>query len=310
LKERLSQSTDTEWVALPVGQLWKDLSAPVTVPVSNMNSRLCLYWQPTELVFGKPQGTMDQTVIHGFSRHTPTASFETECRTQQRKPVAVNTGGAAITPSTAENPFRMLGSIPITYAAMNQSLQNKMFHQTIRPADSGDPAVIEKITASDAKGRVLVAVDMSGGLNGTIYYWGTPQLQNNGRVLRIPDLEMAQESRRALDTFRLGHWQVVDHHIKEQLREAAVVDLGPQLDAMKRGLTGQHKAGNMTVDMLVASQQPQQVRTTEDGLVAYYLLDGTASATGQIPLERTTRRDEFSAPGRGETSGTIRPSDR
>ena len=90
---------------------------------------------------------------------------------------------------------------------LNQELQNHLFHKSITLDSAKDPAIIERINASDANGRVLIAVETSGGLDGTVYYWGTPQFQERGKAVRIPDLQMANESKRALDSMQMGYWQ-------------------------------------------------------------------------------------------------------
>ncbi len=287
VKQRISDSAAAESIALPVGTLWSDLSKPVTVAAPGAQGLLCLYAQPTQLTFGKPHGTSQETVLHGVVTHTPAASFEKECRRPQKHPVAV-ASSSGLQQSPRDSPYRMQASLAVPYAVLNEAVQRKLFHRTIR-TDRSEPVLVETVTAAEANGRVLLSIDLSGGLKGTIYYWGTPQFQNHGRVVHMPDLEMAQESKRALDTFQLEYWQIIDHHLKDRLREAAKVDVGPRLDAMKRALTGAHKAGSMSIDLLVAQHHPQHAGATPDGLLAFYTFEGTASASGRMPLERMTR---------------------
>ncbi|GKS58424.1 hypothetical protein YTPLAS18_19510 [Nitrospira sp.] len=288
LKERLSRTAQTNAIALPIGKVWQDLNKPITVATPNMNNGvLCLYTEPTGLIIGQPQGTVDETLLGGVVKSTPIAAFEKECRQPTRHPISIKAGGEAM--QSADRPHRILGSIAVPYTALTQTLQKQLFHQQIS-LDREEPVVVESVTATDAKGRVLIPIELGGGLEGTIYYWGTPQLQNDGRMLRIPDLQMAQESKRALDTFKLGYWQKVDQQLQPRLQAASAIDLGPQIDAMKRALTTEHKAGNMTIDMLVSEQQPRQTRTTPEGLIAYYLLEGTARVSGKLPLEQQIGR--------------------
>lgn len=300
-KQQLARSSEMDTVRMPVGEIWKDLSMPISVPVTTMNSRICLYGQPTEIVFGRPQGTMEQTLFHAIVRQSPVASYEPACSAVSYKPMMARGSSISTSPATADSPYKILASVSIPYTVLNQSFQNRLFHQSMR-LEGGDPVIIEKVTASDARGRVLLSIEVTGGLNGTVYYWGVPQLQQNGRLLAIPDLQMADESKRALDTFKLGHWQVIDQHLRSQLREAATIDLATYVDTMKAALTGQHKAGDVNLDLLVAEQRPQHARTSENALLVYYLMEGTASATSHLSLDRITRRENTSGQTHGETA--------
>jgi hypothetical protein len=157
-------------------------------------------------------------------------------------------------------------------------------------------------------------VETTGGLDGTIYYWGTPQFDNGGKIVRIPDLQMANESKRALDSMQMGSWQQVDRQLRDRLRDAATIDISGRVDRMKTALSGQHQAGDLNMDMLMARQQPDQIRTTQDGLIASYFLEGTATATGRVPVTNAaagapvTKRDRRERPQ--EAGGVLVPADR
>jgi hypothetical protein len=164
----------------------------------------------------------------------------------------------------------------------------------------------------------LIAVETTGGLDGTVYYWGTPQFQERGKTVRIPDLQMANESKRALDSMQMGYWQVVDRQLRERLRDAATIDLTTRVDRMKTALSGAHQSGDLKVDMLIGREQPDQVRTTKDGLVASYYLEGTATASERVALTNATPSTTSSTASRRdrrlnrqhESGGVVTPSDR
>ena len=225
IQQDLAEAVSPETFSIPINRLWQDLNKPVSVPVSALNAHLCLYGQSSELSMGRPQGTMQQTTIHGIARQLPTAAYESQCRTPEITPMKVASGQDQTGQTSEQRPYKVLGSIPISYAVLNQELQNRLFHKSITLDSARDPAMIERINASDANGRVLIAVETSGGLDGTVYYWGTPQFQERGKTVRIPDLQMANESKRALDSMQMGYWQVVDRQLRDRLRDAATIDL-------------------------------------------------------------------------------------
>lgn len=317
VQQDLADAVSADTFSIPLGRVWQDLSKPVSVPVSALNAHLCLYGQPSELTMGAPRGTMQQTTMHGLARQLPTAAYEAQCQTTLAKPIKIATTSTeqAAGTSPEQRPFKVLAAVPVPYAILNQELQNRLFHKSITLDQTRDPSVIERVTASDANGRVLLAVETSGGLDGTIYYWGTPQFDNGGKIIRIPDLQMANESKRALDSMQMGSWQLVDRQLRERLRDAATIDISGRVDRMKTALSGQHHAGDLNMDMLMARQQPDQIRTTKDGLVASYFLEGTATATGRVPVtnamagspvtSRDRRRDRPQ-----ESGGVLVPADR
>jgi hypothetical protein len=317
VQQDMADAVSPETFSIPLSRVWQDLSKPVSVPVSALNSHLCLYGQPSELTMGPPRGTMQQTTIHGVARQLPTAAYEAQCQTSSAKPIkiATTTTEQAAGTSPEQRPYKVLAAVPVPYAILNQELQNRLFHKPINLDQNRDAAMIERVTASDANGRVLVAVESSGGLDGTIYYWGTPQFANEGKVIRIPDLQMATESKRALDSMQMGSWQQVDRHLRERLRDAATIDISGRVDRMKTALSGKHQAGDLNMDMLMARQHPDQIRTTKDGLVASYFLEGTATATGRVPVAHDataapiTRRDRRSDRPQ-EAGGVLAPADR
>lgn len=279
VKTALAEAVQPDTFAIPFQRLWDDLKGPLSVPVAALNTRACYYGNPRELTLGQQKGTTQDTTITGVARQMPAVTFEQACTEAPPTTALVNLGN---TPQDSK-PFMMLARIPVTYANLSHQLQSKLFHQSI-PLDGGgtESAVIDRVTATDANGRVLLAVETSGDLKGTIYYWGTPHVDEGGKSLSVPDLQMANESRTALDSIRIGYWQMVDRELKNKLRQAAITDFSAQIERMRQALTGKHTSGNMTMDVLVTGQQPDQAHSTPQALIAIILLQGTASANGQV----------------------------
>ena len=138
-------------------------------------------------------------------------------------------------------------------------------------------------------------------------------------MITIPDLQMANETKMALDEVKDGYWQMVDAELQPRLRQAATIDLGQRIGNMKSALSGQHKSGGLAMDLLIGRQEAGQVSSTKDAIVADVLLEGTASATGRLPVkqqaqseatERTLLQEstgrQCAAEGRAYTGGTGR----
>jgi len=102
----------------------------------------------------------------------------------------------------------------------------------------------------------------------------------------MSDIEMATESKTALDQIKAGYWKMVDHELKPRLQKAAMIDLSPQMGTVRSALSAQHKSGWLQLNLLVARQEAGQVTSTQDALVTEVILEGTANATGQVPVEQ------------------------
>lgn len=286
----LSEAIRRDTLTIPFQRLWDDLEGPLSLPVASLNTRACLYGNPREVSLGNQTGTTQETIISGVAKQMPVITFEQACTDSPPTVALLKSGPAA----SDNNPFAILAKVPISYAVFNLQLQSKLFHQKlVLDSNAGETTAIERVTASDANGRVLLAVETNGDLNGTIYYWGTPRLDDGGASLSIPDLQMANESKTALDTVRVGYWQILDRELKTRLRQAATVDLSTQVDRMKQAVMGTHPSGNLTWNVLVTKQQPDQALSTPQGLFATILLQGTASVTGRMTLEETPSRASF-----------------
>jgi hypothetical protein len=96
---------------------------------------------------------------------------------------------------------------------------------------------------------------------------------------------MATESKAALDQVKLGYWEMVDLELKPRLQKSAMLDLSAQMRSGRSALSAQHKNGWLQFDLLIVRQEAGQVMSTQSALVTEVILEGTASATGQIPIE-------------------------
>jgi hypothetical protein len=290
LTQQVVQSVEQAGYSIPINVVWDQLQNPVQV--GSASNQLCLYNHVGDLAIGSMKGPAQQTTITGVARQAPVALFQTPCqKPKDAAPMNVRFDNAAAAAQEGQ-PYKMLLTVPVPYAVVNQQLQERLFHQELKlPTTFGSTLSIERATASDVNGRTLIAVDTTGDINGTLYYWGTPQLGQDGNVITIPDLQMANETKTALDDVKSGYWQMVDQELKDRLRQAATINLSQRVASMKSALSGQHKSGGMATDLLLARQQAGQVISTKDAIVADVLLEGTGSAMGRFPMRQQASRE-------------------
>jgi hypothetical protein len=302
MKQQMTRSIEQAAYVIPLNLVWERLQE--AMPVNAGNTQLCLYGKAKDFAISSMKGPAQNTTIAGIARQTPVALYQTPCQKVSVSPLKVRMDSAAAAFQEGQ-PYKLLLTVPVPYAVLNQQLQDRLYHQEAQlPTTLGSTLVIERAIASDVTGRTLFAVETSGDVRGTLYYWGTPQLEHGGNLITIPDLQMANETKMALEEIKSGYWQMVNDELLPRLRQASTIDLSQRIGNMKQALSGQHKAGGLTLDLLMAKQEPGQVVSTKDALIADVLLEGTASAAGRLPVMQASRPDVIQ-PASAGASGTI-----
>lgn len=289
IRQQVAQSIEQAGYFIPLKLVADRLQEPMAV--GSANNKLCLYGKAKDFAIGAMKGTAQNTTITGVARQTPVALFQTPCQKPTASTLKVRMDNAAAAFQEGQ-PYTVLLTVPVPYAVLNQQLQERLYHQEVHlPTTLGSTLMIERVVASDVNGRTLLSVHTSGDVKGTLYYWGTPQLEREGNVITIPDLQIANETKIALEEIKSGYWQMVNNELEPRLREASTLDLSQRIASMKQSLSGQHQSGGLAMDMLLAKQQASQVVSTKDALVADVLLEGTASATGRLPIKQASQSE-------------------
>ena len=126
---------------------------------------------------------------------------------------------------------------------------------------------------------------------------GTPYLGGDGTMVTVPDLQMANESKKALDGIKIGYWHSVDDKLRERIQSALETDMSQQVSKMKSSLSGRHKLGDLALNMALARQRSASAFSTPQALVANVVFEGTASAVGRFPGQSAEERpQETSSP--------------
>jgi len=295
INQQIGQALERAGYSIPIHLVWDRLQEPMIV--GQANSQLCLYGKAQDLTVGPFKGPVHQTTITGLARETPIALYQTPCQKSVDSPplkVQMDHTTAAV---PEEQPYKILLAVPVPYAVLTQQLQDRLFHQDVKLLTTFNNTVtIERVVASDVNGRSLLSVETSGAVSGTLYYWGTPRLEHEGNVITIPDLQMANETKIALDDVKAGYWQLVDDELRPHLRHAATIELARRIGNMKSALSGRHKSGGLAMDLLMGRQEAGQVSSTKDALIADVLLEGTASVTGRVPIKQQAQGEGTEGP--------------
>ena len=282
LKRQITEAVNKAGLKIRLQPVWESLQGPMTISIVPMNTQLCVYGNPSEMAAGTLEGSQQEAVLTVVAKANPTTDYQNVCKNAIVSPARVTQGSTAPGAQT----FKILAKIPVPYSSLTATLQEKLFHSEVSLKTLfGDKLVIEKASAADANGKVLIAIHTSGDLKGTIYYSGTPQLAAGGALMTVPDLQMDTASKKMLDSVKVGYWQLVDSELKPKVQTAAKVDLSEQLVTMRAAMTGQHKTGNLMTEIKILRQQAERAYSTPDALVADILFEGTESATGRLMVE-------------------------
>lgn len=286
LARQMGMLVDLAGFRIPVQQVWDWLNGPVMIAMKDFNTQLCLYGKPSEIRIGSPSGSGPEMTLPGAAKTFPKALLQQTCRKPTMVPLRLSPGSL---PSDSQ-PFTILTRIPVPYASMTQALQEQLFHTEMSLNGLfSDDIVIERATAEDASGNTLVTVEVSGDLNGRIYYWGIPTLAESSALLTLEGLQMDTESKRQLDTIKVGYWQQVDEQLRERISSAAMVDLSEPIRKIRTAVSGQHQDGDVTINLNVTRQHAQHVSSTPGSLVADLVLEGTAGMDAHLTLEGSHR---------------------
>lgn len=137
--------------------------------------------------------------------------------------------------------FEVQTAVAIPYTELTQLLKPHLVGKRFGNADHG--VVVDKVEAGDTNGRTLVHLVVHGSLDGDIYLWGTPTLvEEKGRfILKMPDLQVAAESKSILQNIGLALWNAVGGGLQGVLSEKLRMDVTDKLTEARKAMTTRHE---------------------------------------------------------------------
>jgi hypothetical protein len=175
--------------------------------------------------------------------------------------------------------FALAAAVAVPYAELRALIAPRLVGQ--RLGEGGDAVTIDGLALGDASGRVLVEVPIHGKLNGTLYLWGTPALAEEGGrwILRVPDLQVALESRSLAQDLLLVAWKLRDGGLEAMMRSKITLDVTDRLAGLRKALSGRlapagEKGPILTTDL--SRIEPGVVASRPGALVLYPVLVGRA----------------------------------
>lgn len=109
-----------------------------------------------------------------------------------------------------------------------------------RLGSSAQSLLVQGVEVGDASGRVLLRLDVAGIYTGSLFLWGTPQLQTEGgrQILHVPDLQVAAESSSRLQDLKVSLYELIEGNLADKVRPHLRLDVTERLTAVQQSLSG------------------------------------------------------------------------
>ena len=192
-----------------------------------------------------------------------------------RKPVlaAAPLPGLQMAAAAAQG-FRFALPITVAYGRINQRLGQEMIGQEFR-TPLGDRVKVEGVHLYGSGDKLILAVKVSGGVNGNLYATGTPVFDEGRGVLKFANLEYTVDTRNVL--VRSANW-MFHQEILSEMTSQAFIDLSGQLQTMRSRLEtalqrDMGAGGRMQGEVMAL--RPVGIYPIEDGVEVHIVAEGS-----------------------------------
>jgi len=123
--------------------------------------------------------------------------------------------------------------------------------------------------------KLILALQVSGGVNGTVYATGTPVFDEGLGTLKFVDLDFTLDTRNVL--VQSANW-MFHQNILSSLRSQASIDLSGQLQTLRSRLTSaltRDLGPNARLEGEVTSLRPRGVYPTAGGVEVHIIAEGS-----------------------------------
>jgi len=170
--------------------------------------------------------------------------------------------------------FHLALPITVDYGRINQRLEQDMIGQEFQ-TPVGDTLRVEGVQLYGSGDKLILALQVSGGVNGTVYATGTPVFDEGLGTLKFVDLDFTLDTRNVL--VQSANW-MFHQNILSSLRSQASIDLSGQLQTLRSRLTSaltRDLGPNARLEGEVTSLRPRGVYPTAGGVEVHIIAEGS-----------------------------------
>jgi hypothetical protein len=170
--------------------------------------------------------------------------------------------------------FHLALPITVDYRRINQRLEREMIGQEFR-TPVGDTVRVEGVQLYGSGDKLILALRVSGGVNGTLYTTGTPVFDESRGVLKFVDLDFTVDTRNVL--VRSANWMFHENMLSS-LKSEAYIDLSSQLQTMRSRLAmalTRELGPDARLQGEVMTLRPRGIYPTAAGVEVHIIAEGS-----------------------------------
>jgi hypothetical protein len=174
----------------------------------------------------------------------------------------------------AQEGFHLALPITVEYSRINQRLEQDMIGQVFK-TPLGESVTIDGVQLYGSGDKLILALQVSGGVNGSLYATGTPVFDEGLGILRFSDLDFTMETRNVLA--RSANW-IFHENILASLKDEAYIDLSDQMRMFRSRLTSaltRELGPGASLEGEVTRLRPKGIYPTSGGVEVQLVADGS-----------------------------------
>jgi hypothetical protein len=170
--------------------------------------------------------------------------------------------------------FHLALPVTVDYGRINQRLEQEMVGQQFQ-TPLGDTVRVQGVQLYGSGDNLILALQVSGGVNGTLYATGTPVFEEGLGMLKFVDLDFTVDTRNVL--MRSANW-MFHQNILATLKSQAYIDLSGQLHTLRSRLEAaltRDLGPNARLEGEVTTLRPRGVYPTAGGVEVHIVAEGS-----------------------------------
>jgi hypothetical protein len=169
--------------------------------------------------------------------------------------------------------FHLALPLTLQYGQINHRLEQEMIGQDFQ-TPLGDTMTIEGVQLYGSGDKLILALRVSGGVNGTLYATGTPVFDEGFGMLRFVDLDFTVDTRNVL--VHSADW-MFHQNILSSLKSHAFIDLSGQLQTLRSRLANaltRDLGPDARLEGEIMTLRPRGVYPTAEGVEVHIVAEG------------------------------------
>jgi hypothetical protein len=170
--------------------------------------------------------------------------------------------------------FHLALPVTVDYGRINQRLEQEMVGQQFQ-SPLGDRVTVQGVQLYGSGDKLILALQVSGGVVGTLYATGTPVFEEGLGMLKFVDLDFTVDTRNVL--VRSANW-MFHENLLATLKSHAYIDLSGQLQTLRSRLEAaltRDLGPAARLEGEVTTLRPRGVYPTAGGVEVHIVAEGS-----------------------------------